>query len=287
MKKLYLDYAEFYITNVCNLTCSGCNRFNDKKFKGWQSWADHADTYNQWSQQLDLGSIAIMGGEPLLNPTFYDWVHGLSAAWPNKDIIVSSNGTQLDRHHQLYDIMKDNPRIIYDVSLHNKIEKHNIIDKIKNFLQEPFTYKFDETAYREVLTITDVNNVSVVVRYNWWFHQGAVRTDSDTGRYTLHNSDPEKAHDICHSKTCHHFDHGRLYKCGPGALFKSFDQQFNLLLSPEDRTLINHIPHLSIEDSYDTKQQFLQSIKKSIPQCKFCPEFYVGDQIFSIEKKDL
>ena len=35
-----LDYCEFYITNVCNLSCNGCNRFNNYKFRGFQRWED-------------------------------------------------------------------------------------------------------------------------------------------------------------------------------------------------------------------------------------------------------
>ena len=53
-KKFQLDYVEFYITNVCNLTCQGCNRFNSFKFKGWQKWEDYADTYKQWSEQIEF-----------------------------------------------------------------------------------------------------------------------------------------------------------------------------------------------------------------------------------------
>lgn len=40
-----LDYMEFYITNVCNLTCTGCNRFNNYKFKGFQRWTE--DKHNR------------------------------------------------------------------------------------------------------------------------------------------------------------------------------------------------------------------------------------------------
>ena len=53
-KKFQLNYVEFYITNVCNLTCQGCNRFNSFKFKGWQKWEDYADTYKQWSEQIEF-----------------------------------------------------------------------------------------------------------------------------------------------------------------------------------------------------------------------------------------
>jgi organic radical activating enzyme len=286
-KPLQLPYVEFYITNVCNLACDGCNRFNSFKFKGWQSWKDHSDDYAKWSEQLDIGSISIMGGEPLLNPDFYQWVYGLGKLWPKTPIMIATNGTQLDHHQQLYDVMLDNRYVTMNVSLHNKMHKKVIVDKVKQFLCEPFVYRADTTKYRESLSITDTNGITVKIFYNWWFHQGAVIRSAESNRYTLHNSDPIKAHDICHSKTCHHFEHGKLYKCGPAALFEQFDKQFGLDLSLEDRNLISSVPFVAVDDDIDIKKIFINKITAPIPQCKFCPEHYDGKMIFALEKKDL
>lgn len=283
--KLHLDYAEFYITNVCNLTCEGCNRFNSFKFKGWQSWQEWQDIYQRWSQEIDLGTITIMGGEPLLNPEFYRWIEGISALWPRTQVLIASNGTQLHRHQKLYDILAKNSCIGINVSIHNKMHKRQIIEKVKNFLTGPFEYLADTTKYRESLEIIDSRSIRIKIFYNWWFHQGAIITDIESGVLTLHNSDPARAHDICHSKTCHHFDRGRLYKCGPSALFSVFDQQIGLQLSAADRMLIKTTPSIGIDDTLEKKKQFLQYINEPIPQCKFCPEAYDGKQIFALEKK--
>jgi hypothetical protein len=32
------------------------------------------------------------------------------------------------------------------------------------------------------------------------------------------------------------------------------------------------------------KNDFIKNLKNPIPQCKFCPEEYHGDQIFALEK---
>lgn len=287
MNKFKLDYVEFYITNVCNLTCKGCNRFNSFNFKGWQRWSDYADVYKQWSEQFDFREIAIMGGEPFLNNTIYDWINGLIELWPKSQICLTTNGTQIDKHPNLYFVLEKNRQVELDISLHNKVTKNQIIDKVSKILVAPLSYDFDNKQYRETLRVTDSNGVSIIFRYSWWFHQGAVLIDPETGNYTLHDSDVNKAHDICHSKTCHHFDKGKLYKCGPAALFSDFDKQLNLTLSDSDRALINSVPCLGINDSIDQKLQFLASLNDLIPQCKFCPEVYNGDQIFSIEKKEL
>ena len=283
MKKLHLPEIEFYITNVCNLTCKGCNRFNNYKFQGFQRWEDHEEIYSQWAKELDLSRMCIMGGEPLLNPTLYEWIAGLRKLWPQAPLMITSNGTQLHNHKDLYNILLEDRMINYEISLHNKMSKKMIIDKVENFLVGPFKHEFDGTEYREVLTIADSNNIKIKIRYNWWFHQGAIKT-TETG-YILHSSDREQAHKICHSKTCHHFDHGALYKCGPVAKFPEFDQQFNLELTPEDREIMLGYRPLQATDSMEVKQAFMDNINNSIPQCKFCPDEYHGEQIFAVEKK--
>lgn len=285
--KLQIDLVEFYITNVCNLTCKGCNRFNDTKFRGWQNWHDYRDVYTQWSQQLIWNTASIMGGEPLLNPSLYDWIDGINGLW-KKTVDIASNGTQIHLHPKLYDYIRDGKARV-NIAIHNKKHKKVIIDRVKSIMRGPFRFTFDNEPFRERLTITDSRLVSIRIQYEWWFHQGAVIYRPDGSR-TLHQSDVQKAHRNCHSKYCHHFDKGVLYKCGPSALFPEYDKQHGLDLSPQDRTLMLEVPRLTIDDSIETKKRFLESIRDPIPQCKFCPETYIGQQIFSESKastKDL
>jgi uncharacterized Fe-S cluster-containing radical SAM superfamily protein len=285
MNKLFLKYAEFYITNVCNLTCQGCNRFNSFPLKGYQSWHEHAETYKQWSQELSLQSIGIMGGEPFLNPEFKQWVAGLRELWPSTILIIATNGTQLSKHHDFYQTLLNDRKIELRISLHNKMHKQTMTKIVEDFLQEPFEYEFDNVKYRESLIITDSNGVKIKIMYNWWFHQGAIKTDPETGKHTLHDSDPEQAHKICHSMDCHHFENGRLYKCGPAALFPTFDQQIGLELTPEQRKIMEAVPYIDINHNTEQKQKFINNILNPIDQCRFCPSKYIGDQIFAQEKK--
>jgi uncharacterized Fe-S cluster-containing radical SAM superfamily protein len=285
MTKLFLKYAEFYITNVCNLTCQGCNRFNSFPLKGYQSWEEHKETYTRWSKELSLQSIGIMGGEPFLNPEFNDWVSGLRSLWPTATLIIATNGTQLSKHKDFYQKLLNDRRIELRISLHNKMHKQTMIKIVEDFLQGPFRYEFKPTKYMESLTITDQRGVKIKIMYNWWFHQGAIKTDAETGKYQLHDSDPVKAHDICHSKDCHHFENGRLYKCGPAALFSTFDKQIGLELTPEQRASIEAVPYIDINHNTEQKQVFIDNILNPIEQCKFCPSEYHGDQIYAQEKK--
>ena len=286
MPKLHIPYAEFYIINVCNLACAGCNRFNDYNFTGYQRWGDYAEVYQQWAEQVDIDSIGILGGEPLLNPTFLEWVQGINQLWPNKKLRIISNGFRLDRHADLYPVLEQHRNIELWVGIHNKQHKSEIIQKVRDFGQAPHTVTFNtDNPYQQYMTVTDARGVRIKIEYNWWFHQGAIVKQD--GALTLHQSDVAKAHDICHMKTCHHFIRGELYKCGVVAVLPEFDQQHSLTLSAEDRELMMSYRPLKITDSDTAKQQFVNNLDQPIDQCKFCPEQYNGDQIFAQQKKDL
>jgi len=284
---LNLNYAEFYLTNVCNLSCPGCNRFNSFNFKGHQRWSEYKDTYAKWANILHLRTFGILGGEPLLNPEFMNWLIGTTDLWPKSICRLTTNGFQLNRVKGLYDVLKSSPKIHMSVGIHNKMHKREIMNILEEFLEGPLQIEHDNSnKYQQKLFITDSNNVKVKVEYNWWFHQGAI-VPNEQGKLTLHNSNPNKAHDLCHSKECHHFAYGKLYKCGASALFSEFDEQIGLELNPHDKELINNVNALSVEDDLETQQLFIENLKNPIPQCKFCPEVYIGDQIFALKKKDI
>ena len=80
--KSQLNYAEFYITNHCNIACNGCNRFNNYKYSGSENWAAYRDVYKEWSTLVDINHIAVLGGEPLLHPKLIDIVNDVRSFWP-------------------------------------------------------------------------------------------------------------------------------------------------------------------------------------------------------------
>lgn len=286
MQKLKIPYIEFYITNSCNLACTGCNRFNNYNFKGSQKWSEYSETYRRWSQEIEPGSIGILGGEPLLNPDVMHWIDGIHALWPGIFCKVVTNGFYLNKVRGLYDFLRDHAMVELWVGIHNKMHKPKIMAEINQLLAGPLNIEFDNKAkYQQSMIITDSNQVRIKVEHNWWFHQGSLIQEQSGFR--LHRSDPIKAHTECHMKTCHHFIKGELYKCGVVALLPEFDKQHSLLLSDDDRKLMQEYRPLRVDDDLATKSYFIQKLPDAIPQCQFCPEVYHGDRIFAIEKRDL
>lgn len=132
----HLNYAEFYITNVCNLNCKNCNRFNNFNFTGHQHWNDYADLYHRWSKKVSIKWLAVLGGEPTLNPTFIDWIKGLLELWPEAEISVISNGTNLTRYPEFYKILQDNQsRMFLEITIHGQDWKSQIYKNIQEFVQ--------------------------------------------------------------------------------------------------------------------------------------------------------
>jgi len=286
--------VDFYITNVCNLTCENCNRFNNHDFKGWQRWSDYQSQYEQWGSLVDLRAITIMGGEPMLNPTIKDWVEGLNRIF-GIEVQVLTNGTRFQQNKNLY------PSLLYrqsknhclnhiGVSLHNVADfeaymKQDIID----FLEGPVNiYEKNHPLknWGSDWHFKDKNGVFVNVYISNNFSTATIQ-QNNYQRFVLHNSDIEQAHKNCAfvQWKSYHFIRGKLYKCGPVALMPEFDQQHKLDISAEDRVLLNSYRPLSIDEFDQRGTDFISHIDDVIPQCKFCPTKFTNQQLIAVSKK--
>lgn len=135
-----LAYIEFYITNVCNFNCPGCNRFNNYAFTGSSRWKDYKDTYKKWSERLTFKSATVLGGEPMICPDYRDWLLGIASLWPEAHIKLLTNGSLLrDSDVALYDILKSNKRITLSIGLHNKHRIDQMMQVLNRWLHGPVT----------------------------------------------------------------------------------------------------------------------------------------------------
>jgi organic radical activating enzyme len=139
--RAYLRYAEIYITNVCNLNCTNCNRLNNYHFSGHQLWKDYAEIYEKWGDQVDIKIINILGGEPLLNPSVLDWMVGLRKIWPKAMLKITSNGTRINYWDKLYNVLLEN-NINLGVCTHNRERRTEIIQTFEKILTAPVSKKY-------------------------------------------------------------------------------------------------------------------------------------------------
>jgi organic radical activating enzyme len=303
MKRI-IEKLEFYITNVCNLNCANCNRFNNHNFAGWQRWSDYANDYAEWAKYIQLKKIVILGGEPLLNPNLNEWIVGLNKYF-DCPIQILTNGTRLNYVPGFYELLKSNTmRYWAGISLHNINDLSQYIDSIRLFLKSPVVEYSKSTPNVPINMIQDAdyvfvdqNNVTIRVWIQDQFYQASIYQTPATwennqlipGRFTLHNNDPFFAHQACGFANWknYHMIKGKLYKCGPVALMPEFDDQHVLDISDDDRKLLHGYQPLSAWD-YPTKgHEFFKALDHQLSQCKFCPvaEQMQTQQIFAVQKK--
>jgi len=275
--RVYVPNIEFYITNVCNLACPQCNRFNDHNFSGHQDWSKYEELYTAWSKKIRLQKVTILGGEPLLNSTVCEWICGINRLW-NKRVNLLTNGTRLNHVLGLYDAMmnyrKDGGNWI-GISVHNINDLDLHFAEVKKFLSGPLEFwqgKDNPTTWGADYSFEDKNRVRINLYIQDSFYKSAVQKNS-SGQFTLYQSDPVEAHNECGFARCqcYHFIRAKLYKCGPVGLFPEFDQQHHFDITDEDRVLLNSYQALSIDEFDARGQQFIDQIDEVIPQCKFCP----------------
>jgi hypothetical protein len=271
--------VDFYITNVCNLTCQDCNRFNNHNFKGWQDWAEYEPIYEQWGKLVSLRAITIMGGEPFLNPTLKDWVAGLNRIF-GIEVQILTNGTRFLQAKGLYETMtsfreSNNNRASnhLGVSLHIPEEFEQLRHDIHEFMQGTVVeYTGDKAWAGADWTFQDNNGMMINVYTVDHFADSSLISRPD-GTYTLRNSDPIQAHGKCPFVTwkSYHFIRGKFYKCGPSALMPEFDDQFHLDISDEDRTILHSYKPLTVDNFDEYYKEFFANLDNPIAQCKFCP----------------
>jgi hypothetical protein len=286
-ERIHLERIEFYITNVCNLTCNNCNRFNNYNFKGWQRWSDYSADYKKWSEKFSFTQLVLLGGEPLLNPDITSWITGLNELWPNAGVQILSNGYRLNYVDGLYDLMLQG-KCWMVITLHNPNEEQFVIDEIKKFLKSECTVveiPNGDPYVRAGALYTNKSGVRIITQWADRFDVSSI-VPGPNGRLTLHQSDPLQAHGKCSfvRNKNYHFIRGKLYKCGPVALMPEFDQQYTLDISESDREILNSYSPLSADELASQAEDFLKHIDDPIAQCKFCPATHQIQPIFPLRK---
>lgn len=276
MPKFNIESIEFYITNVCNLTCSDCRTFNNHKFKGHYEF--QSKLYRPWADILDIRSIEILGGEPALHPRLDTWIIGLRDLWPHSEINLSSNGTYLRQLTWLHDIAAE-----YDINIKISAHSRDLRPKIVNEIFATFGYceisdikRCGDRPGNEV-DVKTKKGVNIFFRSYENFQISPLRNN----RFEFYQSDPVKAHRTCKISNCHHMIDGLLYKCGfVGTAANFLTQQRQPV--PE---LLHQYRPLAAADITD--QSVLDQLKNYIPQCSLCHESNPKVHIESRLKKSI
>lgn len=269
--------GQFYMTNVCNLTCDGCISFNNRKFKGHFYWKDYEKEYTEWNNKLDINSITIIGGEPFSNPDLINWVTGLKNLWSDcNDKSICTNGTYIFQDIKLLqEIFKNN--FWLDICLHDpkyyKDTETQLIEEIKKYFNEDPKIESDKNKDRwspDLCKNYFIKGKKVAMLSKHFTFSNAALRKIQNGKIYMHDSDPIIAHENCGPKYCHYFVRGNLYKCYLTAIHDDLIDQFNL----EERAakILKNYQSCNPWMPDIEMKKFFNGIMHPIEQCKLCPE---------------
>jgi organic radical activating enzyme len=272
--------AAFYITDVCNLTCSECGSFNNHPLKGHSDWNDWAEQYKKFSNEVRFKRIEILGGEPLLHPNLRDWCQGLRELWPDTEIRIVTNGTRIATTRGLYELMLTY-NITMEVSLHSYNEE-SILTSVNQLLRGSVTTRFKMHESPVSKLLTDENGVRVIISK----HSKFIKQSNFTNNQ-FYKSNPVKAHNACAVTGCHEMRDGKFYKCPLIPAILNINQQLDLNLESESIELLEQYQPMEADWSYERKQEFVDNLTQPMPQCRICPEHRIFTAYTVQNKKDI
>lgn len=94
---LHIPYIETHIADQCNLKCKGCSHFSSIAKPRLKKIVEFAAEFKRLAEIAEIGTIRLMGGEPLLNPNFMGYCRIARRYFPNSHICLVSNGLLLHR----------------------------------------------------------------------------------------------------------------------------------------------------------------------------------------------
>lgn len=186
----------------------------DYRRPGWVSAEQGREWIEQWSQILDVDTVCLFGGEPLLNRDIETWIDLVRQAWPLATIKVITNGVYLDRRNILPKLFEVG-NAVYQVSLHWR--SGPIFDKVKqNLIKQLHDYSgwsvIDQNRSDLIMSMTR-ESLTVQLAVFGEF----IKSYQGYGQSMMpwNSNDPEKSHSICGSPANPILYKNRIYKCGP------------------------------------------------------------------------
>jgi organic radical activating enzyme len=273
-----VKFLQFYIGNVCNMTCTNCISFNNYAFKGQFDWDSNKNSAMQWSNLLAPDEVAIIGGEPFTNPDLDRWVFGLIECFKVPDFRITTNGSFIQRDIERI-LQYTELGVNIEISSHsiNHYNFHNFFIEtyfpIKEILDDCIKYtRSDLPGFIEVRNCTAFFNNSIKEIKDSVIH--------------MHNNVPAAAHNSCLISNCHYVVEGNLYQCAVTATAPLFSKQF--AIDQRSNDVISKIKSISPTDTKHIIDEFLHSITSPCDQCSLCPvDVKLKDIVLPAKKEKL
>lgn len=247
-----LPALEYHLAHGCNLSCQQCSHYSNFRLAGAMPTPAEAKVeYEAWHQRIVPKRFALLGGEPLLNPSLIEHLLLARECWPHSNLMLVTNGFFFERHPDL-------PKTLVEVDCRLEVSQHGT--------HEAYLEKFRKAKQTVWRWREEYPGIQIKIRQS---HQGWMRQYRIVdGKPMPFDSRPNDAFKICMQKTCTQLFKERLWKCPALAYWSQLQQQLNLEDIPEWQ-LFRDYQACSSECSEAELLAFFRS--KAIPQCGLCP----------------
>lgn len=256
-----LQHLQFHVTDNCNLNCKRCQHFSNMAKP--ESYADFDQVKRDFGRLRelfdDIGRIAILGGEPLLNPELSKYCYMVKENFENSRIEIITNGLLVRQmNDEVLKAVKDNG-IIINVSYYPVLE--HIIEDLVIFLKE--------------------NNLCYCI---------GSHIDVFSKRLLLHENreesmeDLEKKYKVCRDACCTTLRDGKIYPCYLPATVHIFNDNFHERIGERG----DEDNGIDIYEKNITGIEIIERLKHPFGICRHCgkEETYDWEQTEYADRSD-
>jgi len=246
-----LPNLEFHAAHACNLYCAQCSHYSNFHAGGIVSLDEARANFDPWRGRLAPKRIAILGGEPTLNPELISIIELARQAFPNAEGLFVTNGFFLDRHPDLPRVLIDN-RFRMDVSQHGRAPEY-----MKRFRLVRQQLRQWRAAYPNL-------QINIRKSHRGWRQQYRMVD----GKPVPFGSDPRAAWKICLQRTCTQLYKSCLWKCPALAYHAIMSRKLRLDEEPAWQLFSDYRACPPTATDLQVRD-FLATME--IPQCSLCP----------------
>ncbi len=249
------------LTQACNLSCTGCTNYSDLSHKGYLSWKTGEKWLSNWANVIDIPDFGIMGGEPLINPEYREWLYGVRELLPDSQIRFTTNGLLLEKHWDIFEVFNDIKNVVFKITVHVDNEKlERTIDRVFDLCDWEPVEEYGIQRWK-----TD-NGIRFQVNRPEKF----IKTfKNNYANMEPWDSDPVDAFANCIQQTCPLLYNERIYKCSTAGLLRDTLERFQHPNWDQWERYISDGIHWT--SSSDDIAAFVNNFGKPNKICSQCP----------------
>lgn len=235
LNKTYISQLETHLCDHCNLSCKSCTHFSPLVTEPvFTDLEQYTKDIRALSKKLEIRTILLLGGEPLLHPQLNDFMRVTRETYPHSRIFILTNGLLLPK------MPNDFWETLRQCRIHIRWSKYPL-------LKDKFSEIYRHLKKHRALSFGEISS-----KYTGCFYNFSPFSPNGT-------EDPKQAFRECFAKGCVTLYRGKLYTCPACYVFRA-NEYF-------------HANHEVPEgwDIYKYSGKELQSfLNKPIPFCRYC-----------------